>query len=163
MMKFCPNCANPLDRQTRDSHLRLVCTASDCDFIHWNNPTPVVAAVIEYQEQVLLVHHVGWPPKMLGLVSGFLEAREHPDDAMRREILEETSLRTHRLELLGHYPFPEQNQIIIAYAAGCTGEVSLNDELDRYKLIDPKRVIPWPMGTGPAVKDWLEARLNNMP
>lgn len=65
---------------------RLRCSSGACNFVFWNNPTPVVAAIILIEGQAMLVHHVDWPPKMLGLVTGFLEAGEHPDAAIRREI-----------------------------------------------------------------------------
>lgn len=157
-MNFCPRCAAPIEKQTRDGKERHVCSNDSCSFIDWNNPTPVVAVIIEYGQQVMLVHNVGWPPKMLGLVSGFLEADEHPDEAIKREIKEETNLETDSLALIGHYPFSQQNQIIIAYEAKCSGEILLNEELDRYKLLDVEKVIPWEFGTGPAIKDWLASR-----
>ncbi len=36
------------------------------------------------------------------------------------------------------------------------GEIILGDELAEYKLIPPEKVKPWPFGTGPAVRDWLD-------
>ncbi|TNC79957.1 MAG: hypothetical protein C9356_16215 [Oleiphilus sp.] len=74
-------------------------------------------------------------------------------------IQEETNLSTGKLSFIGHYSFVEQNQLIMAYAAECSGEIKLNEELDRYKLLVPENLIPWSFGTGPAVRDWL-ASLN---
>lgn len=156
-MKFCPVCQSELQRGGDDA-VRLVCSSVACKYVFWNNPTPVVAAIIEYLGQVLLVHNVEWPPKMLGLVSGFLEANEHPDEAVAREIKEETHLDTGALTFLGHYAFVEQNQLILAYAAECSGEIRLNEELDAYRLIAPEKLKPWEFGTGPAVRDWLARR-----
>jgi len=34
----------------------------------------------------------------------------------------------------------------------------LNDELAEIKHVSPEKLRPWPLGTGPAVKDWLERR-----
>ena len=54
--RFCPQCATPLGLITQaedgGDKARLRCSA--CDYTHWNNPTPVLAAVIEYQGKVLL-------------------------------------------------------------------------------------------------------------
>ena len=155
--QFCSQCGQPVQHRSIQGHRRSVCTADGCGHVEWYNPTPVVAAIIRYQGQVLLVHNTDWPPKMLGLVSGFLEFDEHPDAAVKREIKEETNLDTHRLEFIGHYPFPQQNQILLVYAASCDGTITLNEELDRYKLLDVEQLIPWEFGTGPAVKDWLAA------
>ncbi len=152
---YCSQCGHEALPQTINGYKRSVCTGNTCGHVDWHNPTPVVAAIIRYQGQVLLVHNTEWPPKMLGLVSGFLEHGEHPDEAVKREIKEETHLDTHRLEFIGHYPFPQQNQILMVYAASCDGTIVLNEELDRYKLLDAEQLIPWEFGTGPAVKDWL--------
>lgn len=158
-IRFCPECGSELtDEMHHEDRVRQVCSSDQCQFVFWNNPTPVVAAIILLGDEVMLVNHVGWPPKMLGLVSGFLEAREHPDDAMRREIKEETGLDVLNMRLIGHYAFQEQNQLIIAYEAECEGDIQLNEELVRYKLLDPEKLVPWAIGTGPAVKDWLAQR-----
>src|ERR1035437_6712582 len=54
--RFCPQCATPLAPITQledgGEKERLRCVA--CGYTHWNNPTPVLAAVIEYQGKVLL-------------------------------------------------------------------------------------------------------------
>ena len=157
-MKFCPQCAADLRQSADDENDRLSCTREGCTYVFYNNPVPVVAAIIEYDEQVMLVHQPGWPPKMLGLVSGFLEADETPEEAIIREIKEETNLDTRTPEFIGHYAFVQQNQLILAYAAKCSGDIRLNEELDRYKLIDPDRLVAWDFGTGFAVRDWLAQR-----
>lgn len=158
-MKYCPACQSDLKAETSaEGPLRLSCSSVACQYVFWNNPTPVVAAIIEVGGEVMLVHHVEWPEKMLGLVSGFLEAKEHPDEAIRREIKEETQLNVESLAFIGHYAFVEQNQLILAYEAKCSGRIVLNEELDRYKLLAPDKLKPWAFGTGPAVSDWLALR-----
>jgi len=155
-MKYCPLCANELATTERQGKTYLACSDTTCDFVHWNNPVPVVAAIIEFNDKVLLAHNVSWPEKMFGLVSGFLDEKEAPDRAVRREIKEELNLDTQEVELVGVYPFEQMNQVIIAYHAICTGEVRLNEELDDYKLIEKSKLKAWNFGTGLAVRDWLE-------
>ena len=74
--RFCPRCATPLSvvAQMEDGgeKARLRCPA--CDFTHWNNPTPVLAAVIEYDGQILLARNAAWPGRMFALITGFMEA-----------------------------------------------------------------------------------------
>jgi len=155
-MKYCPLCANVLTTKEKESKTYLACPDTACDFVHWNNPVPVVAAIIEFNNKVLLAHNVSWPEKMFGLVSGFLDEKEAPDQAVQREIKEELNLDTQEVNLVGVYPFEQLNQVIIAYHAKCTGEVTLNEELDRYKLIEKSKLKAWNFGTGFAVRDWLE-------
>ena len=158
--KFCPQCATPLEYITSledgGEKERLRCVA--CGYTHWNNPVPVLAAVIEYDGKILLARNAAWSGKMYALITGFMEAGETPQGGIEREIAEETSLTTHSLDLIGVYDFQRMNQIIIAYHAVCSGEVKLSPELVDWKLYSPEEVKCWPAGTGYALADWLKSR-----
>ena len=158
--RFCPRCATPLallsEAEDRGEKARLRCPA--CGFTNWNNPTPVLAAVIEYDGQILLARNAAWPGRMFALITGFMEAGETPEDGIAREILEETSLTAQSLSLIGVYDFQRMNQVIIAYHAVASGEVRLSPELAEYRLYAPEAVRCWPAGTGYALADWLRAR-----
>ena len=158
--KFCPQCAAPLAliSQAEDGgdKERLRCAA--CGYTHWNNPTPVLAAVIEYQGKILLAQNAAWSGKMFALITGFMEAGESPRAGMAREIEEETNLCAAELNLIGVYDFQRMNQVIIAYHALCQGEVRLSPELVDYRLFAFDEVKCWPAGTGYALADWLRTR-----
>jgi NADH pyrophosphatase NudC (nudix superfamily) len=161
--RYCPDCATelaPINRaEDGGDKLRLRCPA--CDFTHWNNPTPVLAAVIECVDrdgQVLLARNAAWPGKFFGLITGFMEAGESPEEGIRREIAEETSLAVDGLTLLGVWDFQRMNQLIIAYHARARGEIRLSPELAEYKLLAPEAVRCWPQGTGQALATWLRSR-----
>ncbi len=158
--KFCPQCATPLRLVTQPEDggdkTRLRCPA--CDFTHWNNPTPVLAAVVEYNGQILLARNAAWSGRMFALIAGFMEAAETPEDGIKREIKEETCLDTTAIDLIGVYEHLKMNQIIIAYHAVCEGDVVLSPELVEYKLYDFGAVKCWPSGTGYALADWLKSR-----
>ena len=158
--RFCPQCATPLAwlSQLEDGGevLRLRCTA--CDFTHWNNPTPVLAGIVEVDGHILLARNAAWPGRRFALITGFMEAGESPEDGIQREIAEETSLTTTELELVGVYDFQRMNQVIIAYHAKSHGQVVLSPELAEYKLFKPEEIICWPAGTGYAMGDWLRKR-----
>jgi len=162
-MARCPNCATELQplAQLEDSgeKTRLRCPA--CNWTHWNNPTPVLAAVVECADRdgrVLLARNAAWSGRMFALITGFLEAGESPEHGIRREVLEETSLQVDGLTLIGVYEFERMNQIIIAYHALARGEIKLSPELAEYKLFAPQDIICWPAGTGYALADWLRSR-----
>lgn len=158
--RFCPQCAAPLSLLTvaedGGDKERLRCAA--CGYTHWNNPTPVLAAVIEYQGKVLLAQNAAWPGRMFALITGFLEAGESPQEGMCREIMEETSLSTRALNLIGVYDFQRMNQLIVAYHAVCEGDVKLSPELVDYRLFALDEVKCWRAGTGQALADWLRSR-----
>ncbi|MET0517934.1 MAG: NUDIX domain-containing protein [Burkholderiaceae bacterium] len=161
--RFCPSCATELAWLTQDEDggpkARLRCPA--CGFTHWNNPTPVLAAVIECVDregQVLLARNAAWQGRFFGLITGFMEAGETPEDGIRREVLEETSLQVDELKLLGVWDFQRMNQIIIAYHATARGEIHLSPELAEYKLVPPEQLKCWPAGTGQALATWLRSK-----
>jgi NAD+ diphosphatase len=135
---------------------RLRCTA--CDFTHWNNPTPVLAAIVQLDGQVLLARNAAWQGRAFGLITGFMEAGETPEEGIRREIAEETGLTVSALQLVGVHDFQRMNQVLITYHAVAQGEVRLSPELAEYKLLPPAQVKCWPAGTGFALADWLRAQ-----
>ena len=161
--RFCPSCATALQliEQVEDGGLKLRLRCPACGWTHWNNPTPVLAAVIECADQggqVLLARNAAWSGRMFALITGFMEAGESPEEGIRREVTEETSLEVLSLGLIGVYEFQRMNQIIIAYHALARGEVRLSPELAEYKLFEPTDLVCWPAGTGHALAEWLRRR-----
>lgn len=56
-MKFCPECASVLEVRCIDDVERKACTVPECGFVHWDNPVPVVAALIEFQGKIVLARN----------------------------------------------------------------------------------------------------------
>jgi NADH pyrophosphatase NudC (nudix superfamily) len=161
--RFCTHCATPLAlieaQEDGGAKARLRCPA--CGWTHWNNPTPVLAAVVECVDRggrLLLARNAAWKHRMFALITGFMEAGETPEGGIAREVLEETALEVRATTLIGVYDFQRMNQIIIAYHVQAVGEVHLSPELAEYKLFEPADVLCWPAGTGYALADWLRSR-----
>jgi NAD+ diphosphatase len=159
-MKYCPICAHELVQAEVSGRERLKCSSESCNYVFWDNPTPVVAAIVELGEAVVLVHEKGWPEKWLGLLAGFLEKNETPEEAIRRELHEELGLEGEITGFVGYYSFFQANQVILAFHIKARGEITLGEELDGFKLIPPNKVRPWSLGTGPALRDWLAKRIS---
>lgn len=156
--RFCPMCASALGAAQCGGVVRRTCTRPGCGWVHWDNPVPVVAAILQCVDRdgtMLIARNSAWPQKKFGLVTGFLERDEAPHDAVAREVVEETALEVMSASLFGVYPFARMNQVLLAYHVRARGEIRLNEELAEYRLIAPERLVPWPEGTGPAVRDWL--------
>ena len=154
--RFCPQCAAPLGwvvaEEDGGPKERLRCTA--CGFTHWNNPTPVLAAVVECADrggQLLLARNVA-------LITGFMEAGETPEQGIAREVKEETALEAEAVQLIGVHDFQRMNQVIIAYHMVARGEIRLSPELAEYRLFEPGDVMCWPAGTGHALASFLQSR-----
>ncbi|MBI0328940.1 NUDIX domain-containing protein [Burkholderia plantarii] len=160
--RFCPRCATPLTPRADALHeggrVRQVCPDEACGYVHWNNPLPVVAAIVEYDGKILLARNAAWPEGMFALITGFLENGETPEEGIAREVREETSLQAETVELVGVYEFIRKNELIIAYHVRAYGEIALSPELLEYRLVDPPKLRPWRAGTGHALADWMRAR-----
>ena len=158
--KFCPQCATPLAwiSQAEDGGDKSRLRCPSCNYTHWNNPTPVLAAVVEVDGKILLARNAAWPGKMYALITGFMEAGETAQEGIQREIAEETNLSTDALTLIGVYDFQRMNQVIIAFHAVCLVEVRLSPELVDYRMLAPENLKCWPSGTGYALADWLTSR-----
>ena len=161
--RFCPACSTGLQptETLEDGGLKTRLRCPACQWTHWNNPTPVLAAIIECADQggrVLLARNAAWSGRMFALITGFMEAGETPEEGITREVAEETSLEVLSLDLVGVYDFQRMNQVIIACHALARGDVRLSPELAEYKLYAPEDLVCWPAGTGYALATWLRRR-----
>ncbi|MBN9203379.1 NUDIX domain-containing protein [Methylibium petroleiphilum] len=161
--RFCPSCAAALEwivaAEDGGDKSRLRCP--QCAWTHWNNPTPVLAAVLECEDRdgrLLLARNAAWAGRNFGLITGFMEAGETPQEGIAREVLEETSLQASQIALIGVYDFQRMNQLIVAYHVKARGEIVLSPELVEYRLFEPAEVKCWTAGTGFALADWQRAR-----
>jgi NADH pyrophosphatase NudC (nudix superfamily) len=157
--RYCPICAAPLVERADagEAHkLRLACP--DGHWTHWDNPLPVLAALVEVEGKILLARNAAWPEKMFALITGFMERGETPEQGVARELKEETNLDAHQITLIGVYEFIRKNELIIAYHVKASGEIRLSEELVDFRLIAPEKLRPYWGGTGYAMADWMRAR-----
>jgi NAD+ diphosphatase len=156
--KFCQNCGGLLVMRQRDGIDRMTCPDTACGYVHWDNPVPVVAGIVEHNGNIVLVQNVGWPKEWFGLVTGFLEKGETPEQGIVREVQEELGLGCNQITFIGNYTFKEKNELIIAFHLIATGEIAKGDELAAFKSVPINKVKPWPFATGLALSDWLKSR-----
>ncbi len=141
--RFCPVCATDLVMRTDSDagadgdKARLACPEGH--WTHWDNPVPVLAALVELEGRILLARNAAWGPKNFALITGFMERGETPEQGIQRELHEETGLSADAISLIGVYEFIRKNELIIAYHVQASGEVRLSPELVEYRLVSPER------------------------
>lgn len=154
--RFCPICASALTLRQDAGRERVACPSGH--WTHWDNPLPVVAALVEVEGRILLARNAAWPEKMFALITGFMERGETPEQGVARELKEETNLDADQVTLIGVYEFISKNELIIAYHVNASGEIRLSEELVEFRLVAPEKLRPWRAGTGYAMADWMRAR-----
>jgi NAD+ diphosphatase len=158
-IKFCPQCGTELIEKQKDDRLRKHCPDDkSCGYVHWNNPVPVVGAIVEHDGEIILARNAMWPPEWYAIITGFLEKGESAEQGILREVKEELNLDAEIVEFVGIYDFFQMNQLIIVYHVKAVGEIKLSEELVDYRRYKDYEIKPWPMGTGQAVKAWQNKR-----
>lgn len=102
--------------------------------------TVSAAAVITNDEgQVLLLDHLIRPKSGWGLPGGFLDRSEQPDDAVRREIREETGLELYNLKMLRVRTVGTHVEIIFRARSNDTPEVK-SREIKGFGWFEPSKL-----------------------
>jgi 8-oxo-dGTP diphosphatase len=105
------------------------------------NPGPKLAVdcIILVEGKVLLIHRRN-PPHGWALPGGFVEYGETVEDAVRREMKEETGLELSDLRQFRVYSDPARDRrehvVSVVFAARGTGKPEAGDDADRYRLVD---------------------------
>ena len=158
---YCPHCGAPLSTTEIDGRERPRCTY--CGFIHFRDPKVAVAALIVQDDRVALVRRAVPPRKgFWGLPAGYMDADEAPEDALRRELLEETGLHVGELTLSRTAPlagWEETRGILLIYRCEpMAGELRPGDDASEARWFS-RADIPWPEiafdTTAEQIRAWL--------
>lgn len=143
---FCPLCRSDLEARHVSGRIRLACTNSDCRFVHWDNPKPVVIAVVRYRGGIVLVRRKFPPrPGCWCMPGGFIEPGETPEQACLREVEEETSLKVRIVRFVGAVPCESVNELIFVFETEAVeGVPAPGDDADRAEPFGPG-ALPEPM------------------
>jgi len=106
-----------------------------CKAEHFPRTDPVVIMLVTSGDKVLLGRQKHFLPGMYSCLAGFVEAAETIEDAVRREIFEESGIRCTDVHYYMTQPWPYPSSLMI----GCTAR-ALNDEIvvDRSELEDAR-------------------------
>ena len=133
--RFCPICGEAIEK-VED---RAECRA--CGYVGYANAVPGVEAVcLDEHGRVLLGLRAHNPRVGLwDLPGGFLHENEHPLDALRREIREETALEIEPTEFLGHWlePYDQRTVLSLAWIARASGTARAGDDLVELRWFEP--------------------------
>ena len=161
-MKFCTQCAAPVDSRVPegDNRPRFVCT--NCGNIHYQNPRMVVGCVPEYQGALLLCKRSISPRYGFWTVpAGFMELGETVAAAALRETWEEAQARVELGPLFALVDVVHAGQVHAFFEATLPApEFGAGAETLETRLFET-REIPWDELAFPSVRLALESYLEN--
>jgi len=102
-----------------------------CGRDHFPRTDPVVIMLVTHGNATLLGRSPGWPERMYSTLAGFMEPGETVDNAVRREVAEETGVAVGRVRMVASQPWPFPASLMI----GCTAEAE-----GRALRIDPTEI-----------------------
>jgi NAD+ diphosphatase len=83
---------------------------------------------VENGTQCLLGRQRGWPEGRYSTIAGFVEPGESLEDAVRREVFEETNIRVSGIRYHSSQPWPFPSSLMLGFSAFASSqEIRLND------------------------------------
>ncbi|HEY6578996.1 MAG TPA: NAD(+) diphosphatase, partial [Rhizomicrobium sp.] len=128
---FCPRCGAPT--RLMDAGYRRLCDR--CGAEHFPRTDPVVIMLALDGDRCLVGRGRQFPPEMFSALAGFIEPGETIEEAVRREIFEETGVRTDHVTYYATQPWPFPSSLMI----GCFAQaLSRKIRLDTNELAEAR-------------------------
>jgi len=110
----------------------------NCKAEHFPRTDPVVIMLVTFGDKVLLGRQKQFLPGMYSCLAGFVEAAETIEDAVRREIFEESGIRCTDVNYYMTQPWPYPSSLMIGCTARATNEDIIVDhsELEDARWFD---------------------------
>ena len=110
--KFCGVCGGPMRFDTPISK-----KCEQCGKEIWPQLATAVIVLVRRDNEILLVHAKNFRTEFYGLVAGFVETGETLEEAVHREVMEETGLHIKNLLYFGSQPWPYPCGLMVGFTA----------------------------------------------
>jgi NAD+ diphosphatase len=158
--RFCSNCGAP--SEVREAgHLRA---CPSCGAEHHPRTDPVVIMLVTDGDRALLGRQAYWPAGRYSALAGFVEPGESLEEAVAREVLEESGVRVGDVEYRSSQPWPFPSSLMLGFRATwkdgepAVGDGELEDVrwFERDEILRGRPLLPPPLAIARRLIDeWL--------
>ena len=121
--RFCAACGGPTT--IAKGGWQRNCTA--CQTQHFPRTDPVTIMLVEQDGKLLLGRGLGWPERAYSALAGFVEPGESIEEAVAREVLEETGVVVRDVAYIASQPWPFPSQLMMgAYCVADAPDITLD-------------------------------------
>jgi NAD+ diphosphatase len=113
--RFCGTCG-ATTLAARGGHV-LVCTNPSCRHEHFPRTDPAIIVLVSDGERALLGRQASWPVGRYSTIAGFVEPGESLEDAVAREVFEETGIEVDQIEYHSSQPWPFPSSLMLGFMA----------------------------------------------
>lgn len=133
--RYCSRCGTPLI----DDEKLMARDCPNCQMQIFPRIDPCIILRIEKDGKILLARHVQRNQNIYACIAGFVEAGETLEQAVIREIKEETGLTVKNIKYFGSQSWPFPSQLMMGFTAEYeSGEIKLQaEELSDAQWFDP--------------------------
>lgn len=125
--RFCSLCGSPT--LLVSSGHRAQCTNPDGAHLHFPRTDAAIIVIVEDGDACLLGRQRGWPAGRYSTLAGFIEPGESLEDAVRREVREESGVEVLHATYHSSQPWPLPASLMVGFTATAkTREIHLRDD-----------------------------------
>ena len=117
--RFCGACGSPT--VATDAGHVMTCSRPGCATQFFPRIDPAIIVLVTDGERALLGRQASWPAGRYSTIAGFVEPGESFEDAVVREVREETNVDVVDLEYHSSQPWPFPSSVMIGFVARAQG------------------------------------------
>ena len=123
--RFCSRCGSPTEPHPRD----LAMTCAGCGYFQYPRITPCIITLVTDGEHALLGRSARFPEGFYSCLAGFMEAGETAEQALAREVMEESGISVKNLQYLNSQSWPFPHSLMLGFMAEYAGgEIRIDDD-----------------------------------
>jgi len=127
----CPRCGAVTEPELSGHSRRCVNDGSE----HFPRLDPaVIMLVTDPDDRCLLARNAMWPERRVSILAGFVEPGESAEQAVAREVHEETGVVVGDARYVGSQPWPMPHSLMLGFRARATG--SLEITVDTHEIVE---------------------------